>query len=414
MCDSNFHESIKKFIKGLPVREKKEQQYDLRKGEVSLPCATLLSDAIEHNIEWMQNFADQCNVLLAPHGKTSLTPEIIKMQVDAGAWGISVANIQQAFIAKNAGAKNILIANQLVGEANFELAAKLMEDVELYVCIDSIPNVRALNSFFKRQVKPINVLLEIGVSGGRCGLRSIEDVMSICAEVQSCNGLSMQGIEFYEGVIHGDNEEESIRQFINYNCELFTNLCEKLVFDTDTPIITGAGSAWYDLVIESFQKIDTKSRKIIRPGCYVSHDKGIYEVAQNKVLDRIVNSDSFEQEVNTDLKSAIEVWAYAQSRPESNLVIVNLGKRDVAFDTDLPSLERVYRNGQLLNIDMSLVSTTDIMDQHMFLKVTEDCQIEVGDTLVFSTSHPCITFDKWRYIAICKDDIVTHWVKPAF
>jgi len=414
MCDSNFHDSINAYEKGLPAKAKKSQQYDLRKGEVSLPCATLIQDAIKHNVKWMQDFANQCGVLLAPHGKTSLTPEILKMQVDAGAWGIAVANIQQALVAKNAGAKHVLIANQLVGEANFELASKLMEDIELYVCVDSIPNVRALNSFFESHSRSLNVLLEIGVTGGRSGVRHKKDVHQLVAEIQSSDNLSFQGLEFYEGVIHGENEEEAIRQFIDNTCDIFIQLCSMSVFDTNNPIITGAGSAWYDLVIEAFQNITINSRKIIRPGCYVSHDKGIYQVAQDNVLKRIEKSNSFNVNIQSDLKSAIEVWAYAQSCPEKNLIIVNLGKRDVAFDTDLPSLERVYRNGQQIDVEVSSIKTIDIMDQHLFLKVNDDCQIDVGDTLVFSTSHPCITFDKWRFIAICENNIATHWVKPAF
>ena len=55
------------------------------------------------------------------------------------------------------------------------------------------------------------------------------------------------------------------------------------------------------------------------------------------------------------------------------------------------------------------------MDQHAFLSVSSDCDLQVGDVLVFSTSHPCLTFDKWRAVAISDDnDRVTHWVKTWF
>ena len=414
MCDSNFHDAMKNHVKGLPSEIKNTQSYDLRKEEVSLPCATLKKSAVKHNIEWMQDFANHFDVLLAPHGKTSLTTEILKQQVEAGAWGITVASIQQAYVAKRAGAKRIILANQLVGKTNFELAAKLMDEVELYVCVDSVKNIDDLSRFFESHTQPLSVLIEFGVSGGRCGVRNEKEVRQLIDEIAKSEGLTLHGIEFYEGVIHGTNEENEVRQFLSDVSNLFMTLDSESVFDTDNPIITGAGSAWYDVVTETFLLMPSHFRKIIRPGCYVSHDKGIYQVAQSKVLARIAQSEKLAFDMDSDLQSAIEVWAYAQSRPETNRVIVALGKRDVAFDTDLPILERVYRDGQLIEIDTQLTKTTDVMDQHMFLQVKESCPIEVGDTLVFSTSHPCITFDKWRYIAVCEDGIATHWMKTDF
>lgn len=398
----------------MPFEENKSQRYDLSKGEVSLPCATLNLNFVKHNINWMQEFADFHHVLLAPHGKTSLTPEIIQLQVEEGAWGITVANIQQAYVAKKAGAKRVIIANQIIGESNFKLAAELMVEVELYVCVDSVSNIRALATFFSQQVKPLNVLIEYGVPHGRCGVRTEAEVHDLVKELKQHSCLSLQGLEFYEGVIHGENEEQKVQQFVSQVCDLFLRLDAQSIFDCESPIISGAGSAWYDIVTQAFLSLPSRLRKIIRPGCYVSHDKGIYQTAQRKVIERLSHFDQLTNFIQNDLKSAIEVWAYAQSRPESNRIIVALGKRDVAFDTELPKLEKVYRDGKLIEFDGHLVVTKDVMDQHMFLEVPDDCPICVGDALVFSTSHPCITFDKWRHIAISENNIATHWMKTEF
>lgn len=92
---------------------------------------------------------------------------------------------------------------------------------------------------------------------------------------------------------------------------------------------------------------------------------------------------------------------------------MGLGKRDVAFDAGLPIAERGYRNGEPISVE-GLVSTA-VMDQHTFVEVNPDSDIEVGDMIAFSTSHPCLTFDKWRYIAICDDEYqVTNWVETCF
>lgn len=114
-----------------------------------------------------------------------------------------------------------------------------------------------------------------------------------------------------------------------------------------------------------------------------------------------------------DLQSSLEVWAHVLSRPESNRLVVGLGKRDVAFDAGLPTPERAYRNGQLISVGNA--QTIAVMDQHAFIEIDSDNQLNVGDIIAFSTSHPCLTIDKWRSIAICDDDYqVTHWVETCF
>jgi D-serine dehydratase len=112
-----------------------------------------------------------------------------------------------------------------------------------------------------------------------------------------------------------------------------------------------------------------------------------------------------------DLASSLEIWAYVISTPEPGKAIVGLGKRDVAFDAGLPTPVKRYRNGELL--DITGLKATDIMDQHTYVSTPEDSNLKVGDIVVFSTSHPCLTFDKWRYV--CDDDYqVTHLVETQF
>ncbi|TVO38201.1 amino acid deaminase [Vibrio algivorus] len=415
--ENNNHVEFLKNQKGMPAFQQNNGRYNLINEEVSLPCTTLKMSAVENNIAWMKHFAKQFNVQLAPHGKTSLTPAIISKQLEAGSWGMTMATIQQAFVAKQCGAKNIILANQLIGKANFELAYQLISQSEcqLYICIDSLKNAQALSKFFSEKKQPLNVLIEIGVDGGRCGVREPQTALELATFISNDEYLSLQGIEFYEGVIHGANEEKEIKEFLDSIVLIANDYQQQALFNTSTPILTGAGSAFYDLVTEMLMSVSDHFIKIIRPGCYISHDRGIYQQAQNKVRERIQQSDILNKDLPGDLISAIEVWAYVQSRPEPNKAIVNVGKRDVAFDTELPMIEKVYRNVESLDINLDGIQTTDVMDQHMFVKIPTDCQLDVGDIVVLSTSHPCITFDKWRQIALVDDHgYVTEWVKTEF
>lgn len=118
-------------------------------------------------------------------------------------------------------------------------------------------------------------------------------------------------------------------------------------------------------------------------------------------------------ELGGDLESALEVWAYVISRPEPTKLVAGIGKRDVAFDAGLPIPERAYRDGQAISVSGAV--TTAVMDQHAFIEVDASSELDVGDVIAFSTSHPCLTFDKWRAIAVCDDEFnVTHWVNTRF
>ncbi|MEZ8544731.1 amino acid deaminase [Vibrio splendidus] len=399
--------------KGRAISQSENGIYRLVDEDISLPVAIIKQSALTNNLNWMQSFADHHQVKLSPHGKTSMTPAFFRQQLENGAWGITVATPAQAEVAAMAGAKKIIMANQLVGKTNMAIVEQLISefDIDFYCCVDSSVNVQQLSQYFANTKQTLKVLIEFGVPGGRCGCRSPEEVLELAQTIQDTPALSLAGIEVYEGVIHGDNAEQDIRTFLK---QALTSV-ESLASDgliVGQPIITGAGSAWYDVVAECLANL-TDYLAIIRPGCYAIHDTGIYLDAQSKVLQRAQVNQGYACELGGDLESALEVWAYVISRPEPTKLVVGLGKRDVAFDAGLPIAERGYRNGEAISVKG--LTSTAVMDQHTFVETDGSSEIEVGDMIAFSTSHPCLTFDKWRYIAISDDEHqVTKWVETCF
>ena len=399
--------------KGRAVSQTENGVYRLVDEDISLPVAIIKQSALTNNLNWMQSFADHHQVKLSPHGKTSMTPDFFRQQLENGAWGITVATPAQAEIAAMAGAKRIIMANQLVGKTNIAIVEQLIRefDVDFYCCVDSPVNVQQLSQHFANTEQTLKVLIEFGVPGGRCGCRSPQEVLELAQTIQDAPALSLAGIEVYEGVIHGDNAEQDIRTFLKQALSSVESLASDGLI-TGQPIITGAGSAWYDVVAECLANL-TDYLAIIRPGCYAIHDTGIYLDAQSKVLQRAQVNQGYACELGGDLESALEVWAYVISRPEPTKLVIGLGKRDVAFDAGLPIAERGYRNGEAISVKG--LTATAVMDQHTFVETDGSSEIEVGDMIAFSTSHPCLTFDKWRYIAISDDDYqVTNWVETCF
>lgn len=378
--------------------------WNLLNEDVSFPVAVVYQERIENNLNWMQSFANASQVKLAPHGKTTMTPYFFQQQVNAGAWGITLATVPQVVTAATHGIERIIMANQLVGKYNCQLIAQMLNnyDVDFYCLVDSTANVAQLGKYFQSQGKQLQVLIEMGVPGGRCGCRNLVEVIQLKNEIAKFPALNLVGIEVYEGVIHGKNAQVHIEQFLSTVAKTTELLIEQDTFKDHDVILTGAGSAWYDLVASAFSRPDLNPRilPVIRPGCYLIHDEGIYQEAQDQVIQR----GGPVCDIDGELVSSLEVWAYVQSIPEIGKAVIGMGKRDVAFDAGLPKPSLLYRPGtpEVKNADEDW-QLTAIMDQHAFMSIPYGADIQVGDLVSFSTSHPCLTMDKWRNICIIDD-----------
>ena len=363
--------------------------------DVSLPALVMHRAALEHNIRWMQDFVTRSGAVLAPHGKTSMAPALFRRQLEQGAWGLTLATAVQTRAAYAGGVRRVLMANQLVGRPNMALIAELQNDpaFEFYCLVDHPENIVALGEFFAERGQHLNVMIEYGVVGGRCGCRSEQEVLALAAAIKAQPALALTGIEGYEGVIHGEQAVSGIRDFAASLVRLALQLQQDGAFAQDKPIITASGSAWYDLIAEAFAAEAASGRflSVLRPGSYVVHDHGIYKDAQCCVLDR-------RSDLQEGLRPALEVWAHVQSLPEPGLAIIALGKRDVAYDAGLPKPLIRYREGVVPaeGDDISECRVTAVMDQHAFMSIAPGVQLRIGDIISFGTSHPCLTFDKWR------------------
>lgn len=367
--------------------------------DLSLPTAVLYEDKLAHNLQWMQEFVAAYGVKLAPHGKTTMAPKLFARQLQAVAWGITLATAHQTRVAYEHGVRRVLMANQLVGKQNMAIVARLLEDpkFEYFCLIDSAEQVESLGSFFRGRGQRLNVLVELGVDGGRAGVRNDEQLSALLAALESWREhVVLCGVEVYEGIL---KDEPSVRQFLQRAVEVARELSREGRFDRAPIILSGAGSAWYDVVADVFSKADIGQpvEVVLRPGCYLTHDVGIYREAQRQILSR----NPIAQRMRSSLQPALQLWAYVQSVPEKEKAIVALGKRDAAFDAGLPTPALHYRPGMEAPVAAPAHwKLTGMMDQHAYLHITEGNDLRVGDMIGFDISHPCLTFDKWRYLPV--------------
>ena len=368
--------------------------------DVSLPVAVLEEPALRHNLEWMRRFTAAYGVQLAPHGKTTMSPALFHMQLDAGAWGITLATAPQTVAAFEHGVRRVLLANQLVGKGNFDLIADLQaSDAGFwFACVvDSADNVAALGRHFTARGQCIKVLLEIGIEGGRTGVRDAAQARAVLEEIARWPGaVALAGVEVYEGVA---KDEAGVRAVLRRTLAQWRALRDTGAFAQLPAILSGAGSAWFDVVAEEFAVLsgDADAQVVLRPGCYLTHDVGIYRQAAA----RIHAGNPVAREMGESLRPALRLWACVQSRPEPGKAIVALGKRDAAFDAGFPVPALHHRPGDVApNAAPAHWQVTAMMDQHAFLDVHAGDDLRVGDLLCFDISHPCLTFDKWRHLLV--------------
>ena len=381
--------------------------WNLLREDVSLPAAVLYRDKIAHNLRWMQSFIDTYGVKLAPHGKTTMAPKLFEIQLEGGAWGITLATAHQVQVAYAHGVRRVLMANELVGRRNMEVIADIVADpkFEFYCLVDSLANIDQLGRYFQERGLRLKVLLELGVMGGRCGVRDDAQLSGVIKALERWRGtVDMCGVELYEGVL---KDEENIRAFLRRGCDVTKQLLRDRMFEHTPALISGAGSAWYDVVAEEFAAagFGDAAEIVLRPGCYLTHDVGNYETQQQRILE----SNPVARNMRSGLVPALHVWAYVQSIPEPELAVVAMGRRDAAFDSGLPRPALHYRPGEKEpRMTPPNWETTKLMDQHGFLKIAAGDDVQVGDMIGFNISHPCLTFDKWRVLAMVdeKYDVV--------
>ncbi len=386
--------------------------------DLPLPLALLKDSALRHNARWMQRFLQMTGVAIAPHGKTSMSPQLYARQLADGAWGITVATVQQLRVCRGHGIGRVLLANQLVGrQAIAYVLDELARDraFEFYALVDSVASVEALARAAAARApgRPLDLLVEVGFEGGRTGCRTLEVALAVARAVAAAAPhLRLAGVEGYEGSVPAgplEQREERIREFVRFMARTAQAVAGERLVGTDRVLLTAGGSAWFDLVTALPRTLDARDALVvIRSGCYLTHDSDAYARAAERMRERMPAIAA----LGPGLRDALEVWSYVQSTPERGLAILTMGKRDVSHDLHLPYPRWVFRPG-VHATPLPLAAGFEIgalNDQHAYLRVPDapalpdGTPLRVGDMIGCTISHPCTTFDKWRFMPIVDDD----------
>jgi D-serine dehydratase len=399
---------------GRPLRELRDSGLSVLAGNLPLPAAVLKESALAHNTRWMRDFTERAGASLCPHGKTTMAPQLFDRQLRAGAWGITAATAAHVRTYRRFGVPRIVLANQLIGRANIGLVLDELDadaSFDFYALIDSLTGLEELCAAARerRLARPLQLLLEVGIPGGRTGVRTLEEGVALGRAVRdAAPWVVLRGVEAFEGIV-GGADDARIELGVHGILESVTRLAEHGIeeswFAPGEVILSAGGSAFFDMaaaVLAVAGRSGTDVRVVLRSGCYLSHDALWYERMQARMRQRAGAAWG----AGPGLRNALEVWAHVQSVPEAKRAICGLGKRDVSYDISLPQPLWWFRpgTGDRPEPAPSGLTLTSLNDQHAYLDGDGVGQLRVGDLLGFGIAHPCTTFDKWALLHLVDDD----------
>jgi D-serine dehydratase len=385
-----------------------DQGWSLLDGDLDFPIAILRQSVIQQNAAWMREFLNRTGTSICPHGKTTMAPQLFHRQLADGAWGITLATPQQVRVAYDHGVKRILLANELTGLGAIRWVRHALEadpEFEFSCLVDSLEGVQRLNSVGGTG-RPLGVLVELGIPGGRTGVRSVEEGLVVARAVKASAGLALLGVECYEGILITNDpqaDERRILAWLDALGDLARGCASEDLFETGEVLLSAGGSAYFDLVVQSLGKVELgrPSRVLLRSGCYLSHDAGHYRRLVDLLEARLPEA----WRAPSHLAPALEIWGQVVSRPEPGLAFLNLGKRDVAHDLGLPRPAHWFRKDAhpLPTTVPETWTITTLYDQHAKLEVPAGTDLAIGDLVGCTISHPCTTFDKWQVVFMIDD-----------
>ncbi|MCX4711284.1 alanine racemase [Streptomyces baarnensis] len=399
---------------GLTVKDLAAERRNLFTGGFTTPVLALSAESVAHNLDLLETYAERHGLAFAPHGKTSMAPQLFADQLERGAWGITAAVPHQARVYRAYGIGRIFLANELVDAAALRwLAGEMTADPSFrFVCyVDSVRGVELMEAALGAAgaTRPVDVVVELGAGeGARTGARTEADCAAVADAVAAAGSLRLVGVAGYEGEVP-DADPERVRAWLRRLVALAAAFeGEQRFAGAEEIVISAGGSAWFDAVADVFAEIPELSLpvlKLLRSGAYVSHDDGHYK--HLTPFNRVPEEGA--------LQPAFRLWAQVVSRPSGEQAFLNAGKRDAAYDLDLPEAQ-VVRSGRDGSVRPATgITVTGLSDQHTWVRTEGGTELEVGDWVGMGLSHPCTSFDKWQLIPlVTADGTVTDYIRTFF
>jgi len=348
------------------------------KNDIDTPALLIDLDVMEANIAAMADYFNSVNADLRPHLKTHKSVTIAHKQIEAGAIGITCAKLGEAEVLVNAGIKDILIANQIVGQLKIARLVNLAKHADMMTAVDNPENAKEISAAAQAKGVTIRVIIEVDVGMGRCGVRSKEEALELARQIKELHSLKFMGLMGFEGgvVEMADRAGRTRRAVacIDVLAETKKFLEENGI---SVEIMSGGGSGTYDITGVRPEMTE------IQAGTYVFMD-GKYSAVEG---------------MQKRFKCALTVLVTVISRPDSKTLCTDGGRKSISKDFGIP---------QPFNIDG--LEQKGLSEEHGNCVVHKELDLKIGDKIEILPSHACTTVNLHdKYYAVRKGKLEGIW-----
>ena len=347
----------------------------MHKQDIETPAFLIDLPAMEHNLALMSDFFAGRKAKLRPHFKSHKLPPLAHKQIAAGAVGITCAKLGEAEALAQAGIRDILIANQIVGPSKIARLMALARHTDIMVAVDNAENVRALSDAVVAAGVQPRVLVEVDNGMLRCGVQPGRPALELARLVEQAVGLRFYGIHSYEGHAVNITPAEERKKVAESSLHLALET-RKLLEDEglEVRILSAGGTGTYNVT-----------------GCL----EGVDEIQAGSYL----LMDSNYASVTPEFHIAASILTTVISKPKSSVIIVDAGLKTVTTELGLPGLKDLP--GKLF----------DTSEEYLNFEVGAAAdQVSVGDKIELIPTHTCTTANLYDAAYGIRDDRVeTIW-----
>jgi D-serine deaminase-like pyridoxal phosphate-dependent protein len=364
--------------------------------ELDTPALLIDLNILAANIKRMQAYTVSRKLKHRPHIKTHKIPEIAKMQLEAGAIGITVAKLGEAEVMAEHGINDIFVANELVGANKMRRLVKLAKEVRMSVGVENVKHVELLAEAFKDEAKPLEVLIEVETGDERTGVRP-EKVLALAEVIQSKKGIRLKGLFTHEGHDYGATSQEQLVTIAKESRSVMVEVARGLertlglegleVSVGSTPALLADLVFGHDLTQEGVTELRTGT-----PVFFDAHQSNIIGHTQ---------------------WCAASVMAVVMSTPTPDRAVIDAGAKTLAIDKAAGNLREAGSFGKLVRHEG--YALTRLNDEHgVITGKGAGTHFQIGDLVRVIPNHvcPCVNLHEVAY-GIRNDEVEVVWQVAA-
>lgn len=334
------------------------------------PALIMDLDLVRRNIQDMMQRLSTMKAKLRPHVKCQKSPELARLQVEAGAIGVCTATVWEAIVMSRSGVEDVLIANQVGGREKVAALANAAKHGRLTVAIDDPRNAGDLSQAVQAAGSKLEVLIEVDVGMGRGGVRSAGEAVTLAQHVAKLPGLRLRGVQGYEGHCMSESDREVRIPKVHAALDFLGNVIDSLVAaGFACEVVSAGGTGTYDLTGNNLRVTE------IQAGSFVFMDK-------------------FHGNLVSGFSHALTVLGTVVIR-HGNTVVLDSGRKSVGIDFVLPTM-----------VDYPLYQARYFAEEHAVFDVDERCHLKLGDTMELIPGYAPTTVNLYDAYHVVENGVV--------